>query len=463
MKKLLPFILLAVGSAAHAQHEADRWYFGTMAGLDFSSGSPVVVSSNFSTAEGCATISSPSGQLLFYTDGVTVYDSTHTQMTNGTGLMGDVSSTQSALVVPNPGSNSQYYIFTTAADGGPNGFNYSIVDMTLGTHGDVMSASKNVHLADSTTEKVAAVKDGSDGYWIVAHKWGSDAFLSFHLTTMGLQMTPVVSHSGMVHSTSMIQNTYGQLKFNMCGDRLVEAIGYQDAIELFDFDKATGAVSNALTLNMPGHVYGVELSPNSQFLYASCYDVSAKFAQYDLSQSTPALILASVIPLSNWDDMYGVQMGPDGKIYVSRSFGTSFLGVVNDPDSANVACNYNDNGVDLDPGFMGVNAGLTLPGFMQSYLKVATGTVCPVTTGINEAAANDGLLIYPNPSASMFTIDLSKGAAGQVIIYDYTGKLIEAHNEVSGVFTFGKEYVKGVYLVNVRRGNEMKNYKVVKM
>lgn len=464
MKKLLLFVFLSVFSlSASAQHEADRWYFGTTAGLDFSSGSPVVVSSTMSTAEGCSTISNAAGQLLFYTDGISVWDSTKTVMPNGSGLTGDISSTQAALIVPNPTGNLQYYIFTTDADGGPDGFRYSIVDMTLGAHGDVIAATKNTLLTDSTTEKIAAVKDNANGYWIVIHKWGSDSFYAYHLISAGLQ-PPVISHAGMVHTTSAIQNTYGQMKFNMCGDRLALAIGYQNTVEVFDFDKGTGTVSNPLTLSMPDHVYGVEFSKSAQLLYITCYDVSAKLSQFDISRPTLPLILASKTPLSITDDLYGLQMGPDGKIYLSRSFGSSFLGVINEPDTAGTGCNYVENGLDIDPGFMGVNAGLTLPGFMQSYLKTATGATCPVSTGIQQLASKDVLAVYPNPSSTEFTIDLSASAVpAQLRVYDPAGRLVEAYAGISTVFSFGKAYAKGIYLVTVQEGNEIRNYKVVKM
>ncbi len=463
MKKLLPFVFLSASCfSAMAQHEADRWYFGTNAGLDFSSGSPVVVSSSFSTAEGCSTVSNAVGQLLFYTDGVSVWDSTHTVMPNGNGLLGDVSSTQSALIVPSPMGNLQYYIFTTAADGGPAGFNYSIVDMTMGMHGDVVSTSKNIFLTDSTTEKIAAIKDAANGYWVVMHKWGDNAFYSYHLTTTGIQ-PPVITHTGTVHSTSTFQNAYGQMKFDMCGDKLALALGYQNIVDVFDFDRTTGIVSNPLSISMADHVYGVEFSPSSEFLYVTCYDVSAKLSQFNISLATMPLILASKTPLSITDDLYGLQIGPDGKIYLSRSFGTNFLGVINSPDVASTGCNYVENGLDLDPGFMGVNAALTLPGFMQSYLKVATGTTCPLPTGIAEQALENVQPVFPNPSSTGFTIDLSNAATALISIYDYTGKLIEAHANVNSVFTFGNQYSKGIYFVKVESGHQVQNYKVVKM
>jgi len=52
---------------SQAQGEANIWYFGQNAGIDFNSGSPVALTNGqLVTDEGCATISNSSGQLLFY-------------------------------------------------------------------------------------------------------------------------------------------------------------------------------------------------------------------------------------------------------------------------------------------------------------------------------------------------------------------------------------------------------------
>src|SRR4051812_3698398 len=130
MRKLYTSILLILlGLAGHSQKESNIWYFGYGAGLDFNSGAPVTLTNGqISQWEGVATVSDAAGSLLFYTDGITVWNRVHAVMNNGNGLLGDYSSTQSATIVPKPGSTTQYYIFTTGAVGGP--FCYSIVDMT---------------------------------------------------------------------------------------------------------------------------------------------------------------------------------------------------------------------------------------------------------------------------------------------------------------------------------------------
>ena len=89
---------------------------GESAGLNFNGGAPVALTDGaMNTNEGCLTISDSIGNHLFYTDGVNVWDRNHVQMPNGTGLLGHASSTQSALITSQPGSNNIFYIFTTPA------------------------------------------------------------------------------------------------------------------------------------------------------------------------------------------------------------------------------------------------------------------------------------------------------------------------------------------------------------
>ena len=115
MKKILLIVSLVLWVNLSAQNEAANWYFGENAGIQFDGSGNLLGSVNdgqLITREGCTTISDTDGNLLFYTDGRLVYDRTHQLMPNGTGLFGDPSSTQSALVVPKPGSDTIYFIFT---------------------------------------------------------------------------------------------------------------------------------------------------------------------------------------------------------------------------------------------------------------------------------------------------------------------------------------------------------------
>ncbi len=461
-KQLLLLFVSGLLLNLHAQKETDNWFFGVSAGLDFTSGVPAIqAGAVYSMPEGCASMSTSSGTLLFYSDGSQVWNANHQIMPNGSGLHGEISSTQSCIIVPKPASATQYYIFTTAGYGDTAGFKYSIIDMTLdGGLGDV-TATKNIPVLDSVTEKLCAIRTTVGGsYWIMIHKWDSDAFYAYELTASGLQ-APVISNVGTVHTDSIIQNTYGQMKFNMCGTKLGCSIAYMDLVEIFDFNASSGVVSNPLSLSMTDHVYGFEFSPNSNLIYVSCYDVSSTLLQYNLTLGTLPLILASRTPLTATPDIYGLQIASDGKIYCARSYGSTYLGVINFPDIVSTGCNYVDNGANLDTTFSGITSSLGLPGFMQTYLKNALSIVCP-GAGVEDEALN-GIGVYPNPSADEFFMNVAElTTSAEVYVYDYAGKEIARYVVDDPAFKFGQDYKPGVYFVMLRSGNASKVFKVIK-
>src|SRR5690349_14458742 len=110
MTRFICFLLLFCGCTFKvlAQRETDNWYFGQNASLEFNqNGMPASFqNSAMSTMAGCASISDKQGNLLFYTDGETVWNRLHQVMLNGTGLGGSAQATQCSIIVPKPGSRS---------------------------------------------------------------------------------------------------------------------------------------------------------------------------------------------------------------------------------------------------------------------------------------------------------------------------------------------------------------------
>ena len=346
----------------HAQLEASIWYFGYNAGLDFRSGTPVALEDGaLYTEEGCATISDPSGNLLFYTNGITVWDRNHQIMPNGTGLLGNFSATQSAIIVPKPNDSNIYYVFTVTATAYIHGLNYNEVDMRLnGGLGDV--AVKNVSLQSPVSEKITAVEhDNARDIWVIAHDWGNADFLAYLITPAGINTTPVVSTVGMDLSTSLNNtNAIGYMKVSPDGTKL--ALSHRDeGSELLDFDPATGMVSNPIRLTTADLQYGVEFSPNGQVLYLSSFNHT--IFQYDLNAVD---IPASAVQINqNNVGEAAMQLAIDGKIYVTN-FHTNSLTVIHDPNVLGPGCNYEYAAVNLGTGrsFWG------LPPFIQSFFLV---------------------------------------------------------------------------------------------
>jgi hypothetical protein len=139
------FICLLIAFALGAQNENVNWYFGSYAGLNFSTNPPTILNNSaMYSSEGCAAVSDGVGNLLFYTDGITIWNKNHQIMANGTGLMGHPSAAQSGLVLKQPGNPNLYYVFTVDVAGGINGLRYTIVNMALAAGmGSIAHAPKN--------------------------------------------------------------------------------------------------------------------------------------------------------------------------------------------------------------------------------------------------------------------------------------------------------------------------------
>jgi len=360
-------ILFFICLTCFAQKEANIWYFGQNAGLDFNSGTPVPLSdSSLNTFEGCATISNAIGELLFYTDGITVYNRTHNIMSNGTGLNGDPSSTHSAIIVPRPDHPDIYYIFTVDDSAGPNGLQYSEVDMSLDNGLGAITVNKNIVLETPTLEKITAVISSvANEYWVVSHRYGNNEFIAYNVSNSGLNTTPVVSATGSAVDTDP-NNSIGQIKISPNGLRLAMANWPIREVQLFDFDAATGQVSNAITIVDPTvstspPIYGIEFSSNSDVLYGSAF--TGHVYQYNLQAGSPLDIANSQLQLSTSVEGYGsMQLATDGKIYVSKSGPT--LDVINNPSVVGVGCDFLADELSLGGG----TAALGLPPFIQTFL-----------------------------------------------------------------------------------------------
>jgi len=391
MKKIFLILSLIFCAQLWAQNQAANWYFGDGAGINFNVDNGTVSSinqGNLNTIEGNASISDEDGNLLFYTDGTFVFNKNHQIMQNGSGLFGDESSSQSAIIVPKPDDVNIYYIFTVDHIQGPNGLNYSVVDMTQGG-GLGRVTDKNINLLAISTEKISAViKDCiTKSIWVVtlASEDGNigsiDSFQAFEVNDSGVNTTPVTS----TFNNLSIFDKRGYLKLSPDGNYLATA-NAGDGLFLYDFDSTTGIVSNQQRLYISsnnGIPYGVEFSPNSNLLYVnSSNDFFSRDNPDDANNPanhhsvlTQFNLNAGNIQNSEFKvderSLYrgALQLGPNGKIYRALSAtydeGLPYLGVINNPNSIGIGCNYQHNAVSLSPN----KSRQGLPPFIQSLFN----------------------------------------------------------------------------------------------
>lgn len=407
-----------------AQGEANFWYFGENAGLNFNDCTPqAITDGELNTIEGCSTFSDPDGNLLFYSDGSTVWNRNHQVMPNGQNMLGNASSSQSAMIIPKPGSSNIYYIFTVGAEtiteGGEYGFNYYVIDMEAEAGlGDVIEGPYDLSQgrAHDWTEKVAAVKGAQSGtFWVVSYV--PNEFVAYKITSDGVASTPIKS------SAYGASDRRGYLKLSPDGTKLAVAHQADSAFLLYNFNSETGKVTNELNLplitegNKP---YGVEFSANSEKLYVHASNdafnalsdenptdpthISTLF-QFDTSLGSNSAIVNSRTIIHEGNLFRGsLQLGPDRRIYrsLAKSYteGIPQLGVIENPEEDGTDCNYNHASI----GLLGRNSTQGLPPFIASiFLQVqviaenSSGQQTQINDGeVVNVCQGDDISIYSN-------------------------------------------------------------------
>lgn len=374
MKALLFFFFFLLFVQPIFAQRGNNWVFGSRAWINFSTTPASVATSAMAQPEGSSSISDTNGNLLFYSDGVSVWNAQHQVMPNGTGLFGHSSSTQSSMIVPFPADPNRYYLFTMDVVGGVHGLSYSVVNMNQDNgKGDV--ELKNVFLVGPSAEKVTSVNhcNGKD-IWVTTAQKNSDKFYSYLVTASGIQ-APVISSTGAANNVFSI----GYLKFSPDATKLA-CVNFGTGLDLFDFDPSTGQISNRKSIisGINQQPYGVEFSPNSKVIYVShIFELLPLFHRCDVRQysglNADALsISATKVEL---DSIYlsvpagvayfsALQLGPDGKVYVSSLGGS--LCIIDKPDVKGVGCSYLKSAFALAAG---TNPIYGLPDFNQSYFK----------------------------------------------------------------------------------------------
>jgi hypothetical protein len=370
-----------------------NWVFGKYAGLDFSTATatnPPTARTGFAidTSEGCASISDSHGDLLFYTDGTTIWDKHHTPKV--TGLLGDSSSTQSAIIVPDPGDKNQYYIFTMDGSSNPtppfNHFNGGLLNVTSWVFTPLLNLMTLPNTQGfSPAEKLTAVQhENCKDFWVITvlqKGTGGSEVGTGKNDGIGTFRVFKVDATGVSHVADTLMNQliyeYGYLKCSPDGKNLAIANGTHENILVYPFDNATGAINIQglreitvpstipITLTNPvplsgKDTYGVEFSPNSQVLYyATLTRGSGHVFQVDLSITTLASIHLRGFSTTKTEvyekttyTAYAIgalQLGMDGRIYIAKYLENT-LGAILNPNVLGAGCNLNPSYITLAKG-----------------------------------------------------------------------------------------------------------------
>lgn len=431
MKNIYIIFILFLGFYAYPQGENDNWYFGDKAAVNFA-GTPVALTNSAMIApEACGSVSDAQGNLLFYTDGMTIWDSDHNIMPNGTGLSGTVNSAQ-VLIIGEIGNKDRYYVFTTADSYNNQSYTaYSVVDMTLGglgstgqPLGDVDPAIKNVPVLDNngnpiTTGAVTAVphSNGND-FWILIPTLTD--LLAFQFDNTGLNTTPVVNtlQNSSINGVMYVKAS-PFLNTNAGFDTLL-AIGFTmpvngSTVDFHRFDSSMGSI----VYNFPyssvifgsSNSFSVEFSQDGSIAYCSSsmnafpnnvivgVDILAMYLNQAGSGFTQVILPSNV-------KVGQLQRAKDSEVYYTE-IGSGFLGKIDNPTNT-----Y--NGFSANPTSVFLSGAVSSNGLPQLFPKhpgCITDIIltAPETNNNYTYQVSNSITTQTNYSINSLNIDMRAG------------------------------------------------------
>lgn len=464
MKVFRLFLFFSVISISGFAQRDYNWVFGDSVGLNFSQGFPTVLFQPVLCSQlVSASISDVNGGLLFYIGTpdvqgpgywkLNIWNRFHELMPNGDSIKGMSGLNQSVLILPFSIDSDYYYIFTVAYQQGSVWMQpyYSLIDIKLdGGKGDVIVKDMPLNLINDTViVRLHAVKHGNGrDWWIMYHLIGSNIFSRYLLTPTGIN-GPFIQQIGTsipyTNSIPLLSKAiYGQMKFSNSGNKLC-LVGNAWLIDIFDFDRCTGLLSNFIQLGDSngvtgiglhyGDYYGCSFSPNDSVLYVSNSDT---LFQYDLYAPNIAASRQVIFTSSCTDTCYlgQHQIAPNGHIYIANYGGVAWGGpffnwanmsisYIETPNALGVACGFNYLGQPLG----GRRSFFGLPNMVNYNLGPLTGSPCDTLLSV-AANANESSLISISPNPATETITLQHPiikTTGLATVYNVLGEAVQQH------------------------------------
>lgn len=441
-----------------------------------------------------ATISDEEGNLLFYTNGCFIADSTHEIMENGEGVNPGVvydlkcgedaylpyytSGVQSCLILPKPDSESEYYLFhkhiiyeyEPVFDVITDKLLYTVINTEL-NNGKGAVVQKNQIAIDSIQAfgQLSAVKhaNGMD-WWVLSQGYENNDYFTIKVTANGIE--DVFVQSIGIPATHAGSSGGGQAVFSPDGTKYVRYNPF-DGIFIYDFNRESGTLSNFKLLSVPeieGVISGgAAISPSSRYLYVSH---TIELYQYDLHSAD---IETSKILIDTFDGFqspfstlfYSMQLAPDCRIYMTSQNTVDFLHVINAPDEEGESCNFQQHSIELP-----YNHGFSIPNFPNFRLGPLVEGVdpeppCELVVSTDESVISregevEKIYVFPNPANTYFKVVFEETLAENcgLKLYSSVGKLMLQKELDPGSREFRVELLgvnPGIYFYELERQGEI--------
>ncbi|HHH53881.1 MAG TPA: T9SS type A sorting domain-containing protein [Bacteroidetes bacterium] len=451
----------------------------------------IILGSGAGTGSNNAEISDKYGNLLFYSNGCRIMDSTHHIMEGGDSISygdawerfchdeyGDGYPTlRNTIALPSPGDENGYFLLHKRGEWDYNSdylympeLYYSYVDMTQ-NEGKGKVIEKN-RIIFSTTNLVqgyltACKHTNGKDWWVIQMEKDTNIYFKVLIK----EDTIEVDSQSIGPRFTLLSNP-GQAVFSPDGSKYVL---YNPANEclIYDFDRETGELSNLHQVEVQdsGAFYGVAISSNSRFLYLSARN---DLFQVDLFADNYQSSLIHIAHRDGFRDPYFPstfsfsQLAPDCKIYIVSGTTNNHIHVINKPNEKGEACDFRQHSINLPIR----NNNFSIPNF--PHFRTDEDQICDSTiTWIPDEyiiKKINKLSVYPNPASDEATISVYSDGyeQGKISIYTITGELVKTLNiDSEATKSLDVRSMKpGVYAVEydsyVNVGREVKKLVVVK-
>lgn len=345
-----------------------------------------------------SSIADKEGNLLFYSNGQALVDSSHhyiedtinystdwranSFVQNGVVVPIGLAYQQSILIIPVPNHQNTFYAIYSAFDVFDK-YIYILRNSKLRINEfqewEVLEKDK-ILLEDSLSATGITTCQHSNGrdLWMVLPNYNSTLLYTYLITPNDIVKYPSqelsIEYEG---ATGMKSFSPDGRYFAMNDAYLFDA---DNVLSIYDFDRTTGKISNPRIDRFPTIVFGngVAFSRDSKKLYATN---DSFLYQYDLEAED---VIESRKTVGTYDGFLSYSpgfpgrptkfgypaLGPDGKIYISAGSGSNrYLHVIHDPNALGEECNLTQHSIKLPTSYA-----RTIPNFPHYRLGPLDGS-----------------------------------------------------------------------------------------
>lgn len=262
-------------------------------------------------------------------------------------------------------------------------------------------------------------------WWLIVERYNSNRHFIFLLDPSGMHLhtTQDIGVAGGRYDWS------GNSIFSPDGTKFIKYC-FDYGIQVFDFDRCTGKLSNSIqmkTFVTPElKEASIAVSPNSRFLYLNDY---TRIWQYDLENINMPGFLDTI---GFWDGyffkdvlttgFYQMALADNGKIYLSCHSGNIYLHCINNPNEKGLSSNFKLRNLILESWMAG-----GLPIMPNYQLGPVSNSVCDSLSFLARHDWTATFKFYPNPASDAIYIsnaDTTLFPDLIIEIYDSIGKKV---------------------------------------